>query len=128
MRRTEDWRRIRVAGVDVEVPPDLEPSEAAAGDQPAATLEGAGLRLILDRGPFADPLTGYASQPEHSRRRETIGDQPADVVSFRAHDGTEVVAARLPGELTAVVHAEPGVDPEIAMRVLRSIRPTSREE
>lgn len=122
----QDWRTTRLAGVELDVPAELAPTDEQAIDGPAATLAGPNLRLSLDAGPFADPLTGYASKPGFERRLEDIGGEQAEVVSFADSDGTRVLAARLPGPLTAVVHAAPGVDPEVALRMLRSMRRPDR--
>jgi hypothetical protein len=97
-------------------------------DGPTVTLTSPGLRLIIDHSAFADPLTGYESQRGFARRRDAIAGEAADVVSFRADDGTLVVATRLPGPMTAVVHVAPDTDPEIARRMLRSIRPLPKRE
>jgi hypothetical protein len=125
---TDRWRRVTVAGVELEVPAELAPASEAALDGPAASFEAPGLRLLLDSSPFADPLTGYESRPEFARMEEQIGGVPAKIVSFRSDDGTRVIAARLPGLLTAVAHVAPDGDPELALRILRSIRPTITEE
>jgi hypothetical protein len=121
-----EWRTTRLAGVELDVPAELAPTDEQGIDGPAATLESPNLRLILDAGPFADPLTGYASKPGFERRLEDIGGEPAEVVSFAGENGARVLATRLPGPLTAVVHAAPGVDPEVALRILRSLRRTDR--
>lgn len=123
----DDWRTLQVAGLEIEVPPDVVPSSEVPIDGEAVVLEGPGIRVTLDRSPFADPLTGHNARPEFRQREERIGDRPAVVVSFRADGATRVVAARLPGLLTAVVRVAPGVDEEIALRMLRSIRPTDVE-
>jgi hypothetical protein len=121
-----EWRTTRIAGVELDVPVELAPTDEQGLDGPAATLESPNLRLILDAGPFADPLTGYASKPGFERRQETIGGEPAEIVTFTDESGTRVLGTRLPGPLTAVVHAAPGVDPEVALRMLRSLRRTDR--
>jgi hypothetical protein len=127
-----EWRTVRADGVEFEAPAEVvsQSGDAAEVEGPVATFLGPGLRLLIDRTPFADPLTRYASQPDYRHSRETIGGQPSDVVTFRAEDGTNVLAARYPGPpapLTAVAHVAPDTDPAIGMRMLRSIRPLDEE-
>jgi hypothetical protein len=126
--RTDRWRHVAGAGFELDVPEQLAPANEAALDGPAVSFEGPGLRLILDRSPFADPLTGYESKPEFTRKIEMISGARAEIVSFRSDDGTHVYATRLPGPLTAVAHVAPGGGPEVALRMLRSIRPTITED
>jgi hypothetical protein len=95
----------------------LEPGIEAG----SASLVGPDLRLIVDQSAFADTLSEYDSRPGFNRRREQIAGESADVLSFRADDGTNVVAVRLSGGLTAVVHASPDVDTEVPLRILRSL-------
>jgi hypothetical protein len=119
------WRRVRVADVEIETPVDLASEASVEGG--TAVLSGGGLTLIVDQGPFADRLTGYEDRAGFVRRREQIGGQPAELVTFRADDGTEVAAARLGDRLTAAVHGAPGTDPNVLTRMLRSIRTTESE-
>lgn len=122
MVASAQWRTVRGECVEIDVPPDMAMSAAQGIEGPVLDLASPGLRLIVDCSPFADPLTSYEPKPGFERRREMIDDRQADVVSFTADDGTRVLGARLPGEVTAVVHAAPGTDPAIALRMLRSIR------
>jgi hypothetical protein len=117
----DEWRHVREAGVEFDVPVDMARAPDSGVEGPAVSFVGPCARLIVDRSPFADPLDRYAGRPEYSSSSGRIGDTTARVVSFRAEDGTRVVGARLPA-LTAVVHLAPDADPEIALRILRSIQ------
>lgn len=134
---TGEWHRVEGPGIVVDVPADVSAragtdragsgSDASGSDGPAVTLSGPDVTVILDRSAFADSLAGYSGQQDFGRHEEQIADRTADVISFSAHDGTRVVGTRL-GGLTAVVHLAPGQPDDIALRVLRSIRPTSEEQ
>ena len=123
----DTWRRVRIGGVELDVPADVGASAEQGVEGSTGVLSGRGIRVTVDGSPFADPLTGYASRPHYAERSEEIADHQAEVVSFKEDDGTTVVGARLAGPVTATVHLPPDVDPEIALRMLRSIRPTDPE-
>jgi hypothetical protein len=118
-----EWQTVRAGGVELDAPEEVAEGSDQGVEGPVATLAGPGIRLTIDSSPFADPLTRYGSEAEYRLDREDIGGEPAEVVSFRAEDGTNVVAARLPGRLTAVAHTDSDADRDVALRMLRSIRP-----
>lgn len=120
----DGWTHVVMAGVDLEVPPGMVPLPGQGIDGTAAVLEGGGLRLVLDRSLFADPLTGHRAKPAFAEWREEIGGVARTLVSYGADESAQVLATRLPG-LTATIHVPRGVDPDVALRILRSIRPVS---
>ena len=128
MPGSDEWHAVRGPGLELTVPPDLAPTGEQGIDGPVSSFEGHGLRLMVDRSPFADPLTGYQDKAGYERHREQIAGETADLVTYLEDDGTRVLATRLPGPVTAVVHAAPEMDPEIALRIVRSIRPTTRSD
>jgi hypothetical protein len=122
------WQTVRVGRVELDAPEEVARTSDQEIESPVATLDGAGIRLTVDGSPFADPLTRYESQAEYRHDREDIGGETADVVSFRAEDGTGVIAARLSSGLTAVAHITPEGDRDVVLRMLRSIRPIQEED
>jgi hypothetical protein len=79
------------------------------------------MRLTVDAGPFADPLTGYAGKPGYEHWREILGSHSADFVLFE-EDGIRTVAVNIPGLATAVVHQPATAIRDTALQILRSIR------
>lgn len=121
------WHRVQGPGITLDVPDEVRPAPGQAGEGGALTLTGQGVTVLLDGSPFADPMSGYAGQPDYERTGDRIAGQPVDLVSFRTADGTRVLGTRFDDVLTAVVHLAPGLSDDIALRVLHSIRPTYDE-
>jgi hypothetical protein len=116
-----EWHHVRFNDVVLDVPAAVAASSEQAVEGSAAVFEGGGLRVTLDASPFADPVTGHESRPGFRRWHEEIGGHRRDVVAYDSSDGGTVVAARLPGPLTAAVHVAAGADPAVAQQILRSI-------
>lgn len=114
-----DWQQIEAAGLRVPVPAGVAPAPGQGVEGEVAVLEGEGLRVVVDRSLFADPLTGHAQQPGYESWDEDTPDGPRTLVSFPTVDGT-VVATRLPGA-TVTVQVGQGADPAAAVRILRGI-------
>lgn len=107
----------------VEVPAALRAtSEAAAHavDSPVAVWQGDGLRLHLDRGPFADPLTGYEGRTGFGSSTERTGGRPARLVWFDRDDRHHVVAVHL-DDATLLVEAEAAVPRDVLLAIARSL-------
>jgi hypothetical protein len=117
----QGWSSFRLAGLALDVPSVLAAAPGQAIEGSAAVLEGAGMRLTVDAGLFADPLTRYAAKPGYEHWREAVGSQIADFVVFE-EGGTRTVAANIPGRATAVVHLPTGAQRDVALQILRSIR------
>ncbi|MBO1268368.1 hypothetical protein J1902_10335 [Arthrobacter sp. PO-11] len=115
------WSTLRVAGVALDIPDELAPTDERGVEGGAAVLEGSKLRLTLDASPFADPLTRYTDKPGYEHWREIVGGLPADFVSFE-DQGTRIVATNIAGRATAVVHIPADADRSVALQILRSIR------
>ena len=116
------WSSVRAAGLALDVPDQLALSAERGIEGSAAVLEGAGMRLTVDASPFADPLTGYAAKPRYEHWREVVAGNTADFVVFE-EEGTTTVAMNIPGRATAVVHLPAGAERDVALQILRSIRP-----
>ena len=110
-----------MAGLALDVPAQLAPSEEHGIEGGAAILEGAGMRLTVDASPFADPLTRYADKPGYEHWQEAVASQSADFVVFE-EEGTRTVAVAIPGRATAVVHQSADAERDVALQILRSIR------
>jgi hypothetical protein len=128
-----DWKELTLAqGLTLTVPADLSRGPEQGVDTAVATWNGAGISVVVDQGPFADPLTTYQGRPGSRSRQETIDGRPARIVSFLEGDGTRVVAAHFPGTqagaaagkpLTIVVRVDPAVRrEEVAFDIIRSLR------
>lgn len=120
---------IRVSDrVTVDVPVDLVPDTAAGIDSAARSLAGPKLDVLVDTGPFADPLDRYDGLPHFRESTEQISGHRARVVRFSVDDGsTYTVAAHIPelDRLTVVVRAAREVPDEVALQIIRSIRQTN---
>ena len=128
----ENWVEVSLpTGHRLRVPPRLSGGDDQGMDTTIATWSGPGIQILVDDGPFADPLTSYARRPNHWTSEETIDGQPARIVGFDDDGGTRVVAAHFPGSvagsgvsdrLTILVRIEPGGDQEVARKIIRSFR------
>jgi hypothetical protein len=134
-----DWQELTLAeGLTLTVPADLSRGPEQGVDTAVATWNGAGISVVIDQGPFADPLTTYQGRPGSRSRQETIDGRLARIVSFVEGNGTRVVAAHFPGAragasagkgaaagkpLTIVVRVDPAVlREEVAFDIIRSLR------
>lgn len=124
-RMAESSRHYRHGGVQFVAPEGMVSDNSRAIDSAAAEYRADGLRVIVDRGPFSDPLTGYTSSPEHKRWEETIGGRKATIVSFSSDRGRKVVAARFASNggdaVTVVVTLESEMAVTQGLAILRSI-------
>ena len=118
--------------VRFDLPAELVPPHTGESptDSAVRVWESPDLRVVVDEGPFADPLTGYATRGAESGE-EVIDGHRARVVSFVQDDGGRSVGAHFddlgavaggPGKLTVVVTGAPGVVDDVALGILRSIR------
>ena len=113
--------------VSIRLPEEVGPTDDRAIDSTAATWSGKGISLLVDEGPFADPLTSYENRPNYRAAEETIGGRKARVVAFDQPDGTRSVAAHFPddggepGALTVVARGESGVAQELLNQIIRDI-------
>lgn len=119
-----ETERVRL-GPDavVEVPAALHAAGeqvASAIDSPVAAWQGDGIRLLLDQGPFADPLTGYEGQPGFGSSNERIDGRPARLVWFDRDGQHRVVAAHLHGA-TLLVEADATVPHDVLLAIARSL-------
>jgi hypothetical protein len=117
----QSWSSLRVAGLILDVPDQLAPSDERGIEGGAAVLEGACIRLTVDASPFADPLTRYANKPGYEHWQEVVGSDTANFVSFE-EEGIRTIAVNFPGRATAVVHLAADAERGTALQILRSIR------
>lgn len=122
------WRRLRLAGADVEVPDGMAPAEEQGVEGGVVVLEDAGLRLTVDATPFRDRLEGYDSRPGFRAWSETVDGGRLELVGFDDEDGGQVLATTVPGGPTVAVHVEQEAYQPDALRILRSIHPTHPQQ
>ncbi len=123
----DQWRTTRFHDIELTVPPGLAPADGQGVEGDVSVLEGGGVRLVLDRSPFADPVTGHRAKPQYQHRRERIAGELTDVVSFSNSDGGMVVASRLAVPCTVTVHLADPADIDVGLQIIRSIASSSTE-
>ncbi len=109
---------VHVGHVTVRVPIVLLRREERAFDSTAAVFEGAGQRVIVDEGPFADPLQSRTGTASFHERVERIGGTRARVVSFDDAQGSHTVAAHLQAPRCTITAVG---DPQVPHVVLKQI-------
>lgn len=120
------WRNrvlVRVGGLELQVPSALV-GDTAASDEPAAVFEGPGLTVVVDVGPFADPLDAHAGKPDFQEAPVRVSGARGRRVSFRAPDtGTATDALHVGGDrpFTVAVISAPAVPAAVAAEVLASV-------
>lgn len=121
----DDWLAIDLpGGGTIEIPAAAAARRAGIGiDSTARAFGGGGLSVLVDRGPFASTPDGHESAPGYSERVVLIDGLTAVVVTYPDVDG-QVVAARIPelGNLTVVIGRRDPAPPDVAERIVRSIR------
>lgn len=125
MSRWEEKVRVTVGSVSLELPAEAVKGQDAAIDSAAGVFEGAGLRIIVDQGPFANRLDSFAGLPEYRQESREVSGTTGHAVSFRSPDrGTSTTAIHLPAPkfATVVVEAEPQVPPQVPPQIIDSLR------
>jgi hypothetical protein len=121
--------RLVAPGLWLTVPDYIVPTDAQGLDSMATTLSGGGFTILVDEGPFSDPVTRYADQPAYEVSTENLNGHPARIVSFEDEEGVRHLVARLeivgdagvPRGVTIVIHVLPGRDFTVARSVLESV-------
>lgn len=112
----------RVGNLTVHLPAVLTRRDGTAIDSAAAVFEAAGVRVIVDAGPFADPLQprgGAANYEEHDVR---VGGMPARRVSYDEPDGTRTVAVHVRNPpFTVTAMASPNVPRDVLDNIVSTI-------
>jgi hypothetical protein len=125
MTEWDNWLAVDLpGGGTIDVPAVAAASRSGIGiDSAAREFGGAGLSIVVDRGPFASTPVGHESAPGYTARVVLIDGLTAEIVTFPDSDG-QVVAARIPelGNLTVVIRRRDPAPPDVAERIVRSIR------
>jgi hypothetical protein len=129
-----EWRQEALSqGITLSVPKSIARQPAHGIDTTVTLMSGNGITVLVDQGPFADPLTAYANRAEYRSTQEVIDGHPFQIVSFVDNNGTHVVAAHFAGirtepsirdRLTIVVRVEPASvsEEEVAYSIIRSVK------
>jgi hypothetical protein len=123
-----DTREVRFdARLRLRVPAWVSATGAQAIDSTAAVWQGEGVTVVVDEGPFADPLTRYAV----AATEDTLGGRAARVVAFDREGGGHFAGAHFPGDpgatsgpdapLTVAVETSEEVDRETGLAIVRSV-------
>jgi hypothetical protein len=129
-----DWKEITSdSGLRFRSPVELTPVAARGIDSNVNLWEGKNLTVMMDEGPFADPLTSYANRPNARVFEETVAGRPARVVSFQLDDGRDFAAVHLdlggpgPGgrRLTISVTGREEFGGEVPLEIAKSVEPIS---
>jgi hypothetical protein len=130
MSSTAGWHELAFGDVlTFRSPVPLQRTGATGIDTNVAVWAGDGVRVLVDHGLFADPLTGHAGASRV--RAETIDGVPARVVAYERPGGGRVAAAHFmdlsgrvrggPVRLTLMAEADT-LDEETLVELVRSIR------
>jgi hypothetical protein len=120
------WKSVSAGGPRLRLPADMAAAAEQPLDSPAAAFEGNDVSVLVDQGPFSDPLTGYANRKEHRESTELIDGRPARVVSFVDDCGMTVVGAHFPdspGEVpvTIIARAHSAAGRTVAEQIVREV-------
>ena len=117
--------RIAVGNISLELPLFLLDRQATLTSCAASVFVGSGLTVIVDQGPFADSLDGYASHPESQEVIEEVSGTSGRTIACRSHDrDTYTVATHLPApnNVTVVVQANAFVPEPVPRKIIESLR------
>lgn len=121
---------MAIGAAALEIPEGLTPHGRGI-DSDSQYLQGEGMSVIIDQGPFANSLTSAVGSPDYEERSEEIAGFPARIVFYRnPEDGTYTVAAHIAdlNRLTVVVRASESVPRQAANEVIRSIHRASNND
>jgi hypothetical protein len=127
-----DWKHVTVGNrFRLRSPVDLTVADAAGVDSNATALEGRNISVVIDEGPFSDPLTSYGNRQGVQSSEEPIDGHPARVVSFPLDDGSQFAAAHFdlsggagpdhPRKLTISVTGRDDAAGDVPLKVVRSL-------
>lgn len=125
MKHWDEKVRIAVGNISLELPVLLLNRQATLTSCPASVFVGSGLTVIVDQGPFADRLDGYASHPEYQEGIEEVTGTPGRTIACRSHErGTYTVATHIPApnHVTVVVQANAFVPEPVPRKIIESLR------
>jgi hypothetical protein len=126
------WQDVELTpGLRLRSPVQLRPAQAQGVDSNVSAWQDGKLEVVVDEGPYADPLTTYDDRPNAHTADETIGGQPARVVSFPLDDGRQFAAAHFDrgtgggvaaGRTTISVTGRDELGGDVPLRIVRSVR------
>jgi hypothetical protein len=117
--------RVAVGDVSLELPAALVQREEANVDSSAGVFEGSGLTVIVDQGPFSDPLDSHTGRPGYREEPTELAAVAGRTISYQTpEEGTYTVAAHLPppAAVTVVVRADGSVPEHVPREIIASIR------
>ncbi len=124
---TDSIRVTTSGGVTLAIPAGLSKTQERGVDSDVSAWQGADVRVVVDEGPFSDPLDRYQDRMEHRLQEEEINGRPAQVVTFRTEDGGRFAGVHFPrsggvGPVTVVVEAGADVDAAVPLAIARSVQ------
>lgn len=121
----DNWLAVALpGGGTIELPAVVvAPCGRIGIDSAAREFTGAGLSILVDRGPFAGMPVGHESVPGYLERTVRIDGLAAVVVTY-PDSAEQVLAARIPelDNLTVVVRRREPAPPDVPERIVFSIR------
>lgn len=127
------WKTVRHGKLRLQIPEAAMQGDDQGVDSKAAIWKVGGMTVVIDEGPFSDPLTGYGDRPGFQEWWVERPVRPFRCVTFENPDGTKAVAVRVEGSsgagagerpsqpTTVVIHLDQGHDLDDALRVVDSI-------
>ena len=125
MSRWSEKVRVAIGNITLELPAAIGKRPDVSIDSTAGVFEGAGLRIVVDQGPFANRLDSYAGLPDYREESRDAGGMTARIVSFRSADGRSFTAAihlPAPKSATVIVEADADIPPEVPAEIIDSLR------
>ncbi len=125
MTRWDEKVRVTVGNVSLALPTSLVKRQDTPIDSAASVFEGSGVMVIVDQGPFADPLNSYAGHPGFWEEIKDVAGTPSRMISFRSPDlSTYTVAIHLlaPKHVTVVVQADDSVPKRVPKEIVESLQ------
>lgn len=129
LRMEGGWKVVTLTPrLRIRSPVDVARSPAHPVDSKASLWEGQNLRILVDEGPFSDPLTSYGDRVGAETFEETIDGRPARVVSAELEDGSQFAGAHFgleegaaPGALTITVTGSGHLADDVPLEIVRSV-------
>ncbi len=124
VKHWNDKVRIAVGNISLELPVCLLDRRATLTSSAASVFVGNGLTVIVDQGPFADRLDGYAKHSGFREETGEVGGASGRTIACRSHDrGMYTVATHIPApnHVTVVVQANALVPEPVPRKIIDSL-------